>query len=345
MVLAYVYHTSLKPQPLHQINYTWSLLCSCWNLTLPRKVPFCLLCFISNPTSRPSANPLISRAVVYFLQVCPVSIPVGYPWTFPANIATQSAVVACNTHAITKYNPAGCWPAHARRDTRMTSLLNTMFVSTSSPCPSPSHTHTHKQHEQAALQGSPSLAAFPSPPKPLEPVFTLAQSSSCIYLPQATAGASTGILSSSLSFSSLHELELRATAFHTPPRQTQQQNNNKSRLQSPQGAYTSPLQRGLAALKGSPHVFHFSPRSPRNPHPRHNMADNREEDNVDDEHYSNSRTARTAPFKSQAKRGTTSWQLKQFAEATLGSGSLRKAVKLPEGEDENEWLAVNGETG
>ncbi|KAJ5243375.1 uncharacterized protein N7469_001702 [Penicillium citrinum] len=30
-----------------------------------------------------------------------------------------------------------------------------------------------------------------------------------------------------------------------------------------------------------------------------------------------------------------------FAEATLGSGSLRKAVKLPEGEDLNEWLAVN----
>jgi MOB kinase activator 1 len=28
----------------------------------------------------------------------------------------------------------------------------------------------------------------------------------------------------------------------------------------------------------------------------------------------------------------------------LGSGSLRKAVKLPEGEDLNEWLAVNGES-
>jgi MOB kinase activator 1 len=33
--------------------------------------------------------------------------------------------------------------------------------------------------------------------------------------------------------------------------------------------------------------------------------------------------------------------LRQFAEATLGSGSLKKAVKLPEGEDLNEWLAVN----
>lgn len=41
-------------------------------------------------------------------------------------------------------------------------------------------------------------------------------------------------------------------------------------------------------------------------------------------------------------KGTTSYQLRQFAEATLGSGSLRIAVKLPEGEDLNEWLAVNG---
>jgi len=42
-----------------------------------------------------------------------------------------------------------------------------------------------------------------------------------------------------------------------------------------------------------------------------------------------------------ASKGTSSYQLRQFAEATLGSGSLRKAVKLPEGEDLNEWLAVN----
>ncbi|MCJ1227171.1 Mitotic exit network component [Toensbergia leucococca] len=43
-----------------------------------------------------------------------------------------------------------------------------------------------------------------------------------------------------------------------------------------------------------------------------------------------------------ANKGTSNYQLRQFAEATLGSGSLRKAVKLPEGEDLNEWLAVNG---
>jgi len=50
------------------------------------------------------------------------------------------------------------------------------------------------------------------------------------------------------------------------------------------------------------------------------------------------------PFKPQkAAKGSSSWQLKQFADATLGSGSLKKAVQLPEGEDENEWLAVNGQ--
>jgi MOB kinase activator 1 len=56
---------------------------------------------------------------------------------------------------------------------------------------------------------------------------------------------------------------------------------------------------------------------------------------------SNARTR--TPFKPRsAARGSGSYQLRQFAEATLGSGSLRKAVRLPEGEDLNEWLAVNG---
>lgn len=56
---------------------------------------------------------------------------------------------------------------------------------------------------------------------------------------------------------------------------------------------------------------------------------------------SNARTR--APFKPRSTpRGTGSYQLRQFAEATLGRGSLQKAVKLPEGEDLNEWLAVNG---
>lgn len=34
-------------------------------------------------------------------------------------------------------------------------------------------------------------------------------------------------------------------------------------------------------------------------------------------------------------------QLKRHIDATLGSGNLREAVRLPPGEDLNEWLAVN----
>ena len=34
-------------------------------------------------------------------------------------------------------------------------------------------------------------------------------------------------------------------------------------------------------------------------------------------------------------------QLHKYAQATLGSGNLRLAVTLPEGEDLNEWIAVN----
>jgi hypothetical protein len=34
-------------------------------------------------------------------------------------------------------------------------------------------------------------------------------------------------------------------------------------------------------------------------------------------------------------------QLKKHIDSTLGSGNLRDAVRLPPGEDLNEWLAVN----
>ncbi|KAI9891579.1 MAG: Mitotic exit network component [Vezdaea aestivalis] len=65
--------------------------------------------------------------------------------------------------------------------------------------------------------------------------------------------------------------------------------------------------------------------------------------NVEDSHAEFGSNARSrGPFKVRnAVKGSNSAQLKQFADATLGSGSLRKAVKLPEGEDLNEWLAVN----
>lgn len=39
--------------------------------------------------------------------------------------------------------------------------------------------------------------------------------------------------------------------------------------------------------------------------------------------------------------GSHQYDLLKHAEATLGSGNLRNAVMLPEGEDLNEWIAVN----
>jgi len=43
----------------------------------------------------------------------------------------------------------------------------------------------------------------------------------------------------------------------------------------------------------------------------------------------------------KAAPGTRRFQLHQHAQATLGAGRLRDAVKLPKGEDLHDWLAVN----
>ena len=45
--------------------------------------------------------------------------------------------------------------------------------------------------------------------------------------------------------------------------------------------------------------------------------------------------------KKKIEKGTKGYGLKQIARMTLGSGNLEIAVELPEGEDLNEWLAVN----
>ncbi|KAK6944753.1 MOB kinase activator family [Dillenia turbinata] len=45
--------------------------------------------------------------------------------------------------------------------------------------------------------------------------------------------------------------------------------------------------------------------------------------------------------KKSAPSGSKGVQLQRHIDATLGSGNLREAVRLPPGEDINEWLAVN----
>ncbi|OIT32765.1 PREDICTED: MOB kinase activator-like 1A [Nicotiana attenuata] len=54
-----------------------------------------------------------------------------------------------------------------------------------------------------------------------------------------------------------------------------------------------------------------------------------------------SRNQKTFRPKKNAPSGSKGAQLKKHIDATLGSGNLREAVRLPPGEDLHEWLAVN----
>uniref|UniRef100_F7FNB3 MOB kinase activator 1B n=1 Tax=Monodelphis domestica TaxID=13616 RepID=F7FNB3_MONDO len=53
------------------------------------------------------------------------------------------------------------------------------------------------------------------------------------------------------------------------------------------------------------------------------------------------RSSKTFKPKKNIPEGSHQYELLKHAEATLGSGNLRTAVMLPEGEDLNEWVAVN----
>ncbi|CAD6202194.1 unnamed protein product [Miscanthus lutarioriparius] len=57
--------------------------------------------------------------------------------------------------------------------------------------------------------------------------------------------------------------------------------------------------------------------------------------------YSSGRNQKTFRPKKSAPSGSKGAQLRKHIDATLGSGNLREAVRLPPGEDINEWLAVN----
>lgn len=58
---------------------------------------------------------------------------------------------------------------------------------------------------------------------------------------------------------------------------------------------------------------------------------------------SSSRSSKTFKPKKNIPEGTHQYDLMKHAAATLGSGNLRNAVALPDGEDPNEWVAVNSE--
>ena len=60
--------------------------------------------------------------------------------------------------------------------------------------------------------------------------------------------------------------------------------------------------------------------------------------------HSGGRSAKTFRPKKNIPEGTHQYELMKHAEATLGSGNLRQAVSLPDGEDLNEWVAVNSKS-
>ncbi|XP_076361619.1 MOB kinase activator-like 1 isoform X3 [Tachypleus tridentatus] len=57
--------------------------------------------------------------------------------------------------------------------------------------------------------------------------------------------------------------------------------------------------------------------------------------------HNGGRSSKTFKPKKNIPEGTHQYDLMKHAAATLGSGNLRLAVILPEGEDLNEWVAVN----
>jgi MOB kinase activator 1 len=215
----------------------------------------------------------------------------------------------------------------------MSNFISTMFVST----PSGSH------------------PTYPAKPKPLRPVSTFVESQSCMDLRIHTLeyhdrGSTSDIISQSLS-----SCEERST----PTQCAKSREMYKSPLQKLGEALQTPqavldLSAALAASRISTTTVYRSTNGAALRSQRRGLGTGGlmatgipcENNHVTDiglhsPFFSNPRTR--APFKPQkANRGTSSWQLRQYAEATLGSGSLRKAVKLPEGEDKDEWLAVNG---
>ncbi|EON64766.1 hypothetical protein W97_03999 [Coniosporium apollinis CBS 100218] len=221
---------------------------------------------------------------------------------------------------------------------------------------------------------------FPSAPKPLPPVFTLAESGSCIHLGHFGLGG--GLLGDG---QYMGQTVMRPQAAYASPVQRMLRSNlsqRRAQRQQPRQAHRpradgekkteeqiqekgegrrerdgdmqqkqqhSGLRKSSAFLNPAPPSCPPSSsvdNPPSTALPTAAIAHEGLGHGIDDiltRLSSPHRNARTrAPFKPQkSNRGTSSWQLKQFAEATLGSGSLRKAVLLPEGEDLGEWLAVN----
>lgn len=208
----------------------------------------------------------------------------------------------------------------------MTSFIQTMLVDSFSSSPS-----------------------FPRSPKPLAPVQSLEQSTSCSHMATISDATIAGNHHKRKRSSESVVVPLRKCLHDmTPPSQRGSRQSSPtatSSVASPKSSHSLELAKSTLIIS-SP--LRLPPRLKARDHStcadptQDNATSQQKQERLIDVLYRNSRAR--APFRPQkASKGTSSWQLRQFAEATLGSGSLRKAVKLPEGEDVNEWFAVNGQ--
>jgi hypothetical protein len=252
---------------------------------------------------------------------------------------------------------------------------------TSSPIYQRDSSHVWLHNHNVRLLSYQSLPSYPAKPEPLRPIFTFAQSQSCMNVrmdldvldcqekgmagervaldlarPKDTYQSPLQRIGEALRTPRL-ELDTSFIALAPKPRSVSQssadrdsptrETPNYSYKLLPSGASSPTLSEAdhHAALGlALDHQDSLDTGSIIGPHTTAQMQTHKgyfAGTSLLSSFFSNPRTR--APFKPQkTNRGTSSWQLKQYAEATLGSGSLRKAVRLPEGEDKDEWLAVNG---
>jgi hypothetical protein len=179
---------------------------------------------------------------------------------------------------------------------------------------------------------------------------TLRQKLQAALRKQLTIAASVPLPVEDDSSSPAHEKESSADQFSPETLANVAYSFLERHLRQADGFITQPLCGGNASATSStfPSIRVPTSSSLKTPHipliRATNVSSQRIEATITDMATVHSNSRSRAPFKPNGKagRGTSSWQLKQFAEATLGSGSLRKAVMLPEGEDKDEWMAVNG---
>ena len=99
---------------------------------------------------------------------------------------------------------------------------------------------------------------------------------------------------------------------------------------------------GLASASGKTNAWSTTANDTNNNNDNYNYNSDLNHENKDLRHSNQAHTSSTGKQTSSSDSGNkTSSKFRHHIDVTLGSGNLRSAVKLPAGEDYDEWLAVN----